>query len=158
MRLSLDDGAQAVMDWWCLGEVARAGNEETAQSGLVEWGPSQRLLDGSWDRALPGRLAVHELGGKIGTGLVSTQVADLSLRVGEWLAEHELPAVLAQGILLSATWDLVLDTRMADLDDWLAVSRSARVLPADRLADYVSALTARGPLVPLPQESKKEQH
>jgi hypothetical protein len=42
-----------------------------------------------------------------------------------------------------------MNTRMAHQDDWLAVARAAQAVPADRMADYVSALTADGPLVPL---------
>ena len=93
---------------------------------------------------------MHELGGRIyGDGLLSGQVADLHLRTAEWLAEMNLPAALAPAVLRSAMWDLAMNTRMADPDDWLAVVRAAQAVPADRMADYVSALTADGPLVPV---------
>jgi hypothetical protein len=112
-------------------------------------------VDGSWRTALPDRLSMHELGGRIyGDGLLSGQVADLHLRTAEWLAEMNLPAALAPAVLRSAMWDLAMNTRMADPDDWLAVVRTAQAVPADRMADYVSALTADGPLVPVSEEKR----
>jgi hypothetical protein len=39
--------------------------------------------------------------------------------------------------------------RMAHRDDWFALVRAAQSIPRDRFLDYVSALTAAGPLVPV---------
>ncbi len=86
---------------------------------------------------------------------MATQVADLHLRVAECLAELKLPSVLAAGVASYAVWDFTLDTQMADAEDWLAASAAARELTPERVADYVSALTAPdGPLVPAKQASR----
>ncbi len=150
MRLASAGGAVVVMSYWSLAEVRSVGHDGPTPPSLHAWGPAQRLVDGSWRTALPARLSMSELGGRIpGDGLLSGQIADLHLRTAEWLAETKLPAALAPGILRSALWDLAMNTRMADLDDWLAVVRAAQAVPADRMADYVSALTADGPLAPV---------
>ncbi len=85
----------------------------------------------------------------MGIGLSPTRIADLQLRIVEWLADSKLPAALAPGLLRAATWDLWMGTQMADQDDWLAPIRVAQAMSQDRLADDVSALTADGPLVPV---------
>ncbi len=155
MRLAAAGGIASVMPYWSLAEVRVVGRDGPTPPALHAWGPAQRLVDGSWRTALPDRLSMHELGGRIyGDGLLSGQVADLHLRVAEWLAEMHLPAALAPAVLRSAMWDLAMNTRMADPDDWLAVVRAAQAVPADRMADYVSALTADGPLVPVSEEKR----
>jgi hypothetical protein len=92
-----------------------------------------------------------EMAGHPGRELLSVRVADLQLRVAEWLAEEKLPAVLAPGIVSFAMWDLAMSTQMVDEDDWLAVARAAQAVSSDRLTDHVSALAADGPLVPVTQ-------
>jgi hypothetical protein len=156
MRLAGADGSGLVLSYWSLAEVCRVGQDGPMPARLNAWGPAQRLVDGSWRTALPARLSMHELGGRIhGDALLSGQTADLQLRTAEWLAEMNLPAALAPGVLRSALWDLAMNTRMADPDDWLAVVRAAQAVPADRMADYVSALTAVGPLVPVPSDKRE---
>jgi hypothetical protein len=156
MRLAGADGAGPVLSYWSLAEVRRVGQDGPMPAALNAWGAAQRLVDGSWRTALPVRLSMHELGGRIhGDAMASAQIADLQLRTAEWLAEMNLPAALAPGILRSALWDLAMNTRMADPDDWLAIVRAAQAVPADRMADYVSALTAVGPLVPVPSDKRE---
>jgi hypothetical protein len=156
MRLAGADGAGPVLSYWSLAEVRRVGQDGPMPAALNAWGAAQRLVDGSWRTALPVRLSMHELGGRIhGDAMASAQIADLQLLTAEWLAEMNLPAALAPGILRSALWDLAMNTRMADPDDWLAIVRAAQAVPADRMADYVSALTAVGPLVPVPSDKRE---
>jgi len=140
MRLAVGVGAAAVMQYWSLGEVCGVGQVDPIVADV-----------GGWGQALPVRLSMHDLGGRLGMGLLSVRFADLHLRVAEWLADVRLPAGLAPGLLRAAAWDLAMSTRMADFDDWLAPIRTAQALPADRMADHVSALTAEGPLVPVAQ-------
>ncbi len=115
--------------------------------GVDAWGPSRRAIDGSLKLAVPSRLDWHETAGRRGLGLLGSQVADLQLRVAEVLAELRLPAGLAAGVLSYAMWDLAMTAEMADMDDWLAVVRASQSLTSARIADYVSALAAGGPLV-----------
>jgi hypothetical protein len=155
MRIASAGDVATVLSYWSLAEVRRVGRDGPMPATLNRWGPAQRLVDGSWRTALPARLSMHELEGwPGGAGLLSGQIADLHLRTAEWLSDVNLPASLAPGILRSAVWDLAVNTRLAHPDDWLAVVRAAQALPTDRMADYVSALTADGPLVPVSQEKR----
>jgi len=70
------------------------------------------------------------------------------------LAELKLPAALAPGVLSFAAWDLMVSAQMSEPDDWLAVIRAAQALSRDRITDYVSALTADGPLVPVREKGR----
>ena len=148
MRLAAAGGVPAVSRYWSLGEVYAVGLAGEV-AGAQEWGVAQRPLDGSWQSAMPTRLSMHRLSGRFGAGLAAARITDLHLRVIEWLADSKLPASLAPGVLRAAAWDLSMGTQMADPDDWLAPIQVAQALSPDRLADYVSALTANGPLVPV---------
>ena len=49
----------------------------------------------------------------------------------------------------------VLDaTQPAYFDDWSQFGRAATTIPADRIVDYVAALTAGGPLLPVTENGK----
>jgi hypothetical protein len=75
-------------------------------------------------------------------------MADVHLAVAEALADLKLPAALAPAVAAQAAWDVMAGARMAHRDDWFALVRAAQSIPRDRFLDYVSALTAIGPLVP----------
>jgi hypothetical protein len=60
----------------------------------------------------------------------------------------KLPAALARGILATAMQDYVDRVKPLHTDDWLTMVRSAQALSKARIDEYVSALTASGPLVP----------
>jgi hypothetical protein len=139
----------AVAGYFSLGEVLGLGLAGPVTPDLHAWGLSARAIDGSLELRLPLRLGWHEMAGRPGSGLLPARVADLQLRVAEWLAELKLPAVLAPGVMSQAMWDLAMNAQMADEDDWLAVVRAAQGLSGVRMADHVSALTADGPLVPV---------
>jgi hypothetical protein len=138
-----------VAGYLSLGEVLGLGLAGPVPPDLEAWGLSMRALDGSLEQRLPCRLEWHEMAGRPGRELLSARVADLQLRVAEWLAEQKLPAVLAPGIMSYAMWDLAMSTQMADEDDWLAVVRAAQAVSAGRMVDHVSALTSSGPLLPV---------
>ena len=93
---------------------------------------------------------MHELSGRRGSGLLPANMPDLQLRVIELLAAAGLPAALAPGVLAYAAWDLARTAAVAGPDDWLPLLRAAQALTADRLEDYVAALTHDGPMVPMP--------
>jgi hypothetical protein len=139
----------AVMQYLSLGEIAALGAPAGLPAEAQDWGVSQRFVDGSFDVRLPMRLAWHRMSGRRGAGLLAAQVADLPLRVAESLAALKLPSVLAHGVVQYATWDLISSIQMADVDDWLAVVRAVQRVTPDQMADYISALTADGPLVPV---------
>jgi len=76
-------------------------------------------------------------------------MADLQVRVAEWLSDRRLPALLARGVLAMATWDLAMHAQVANPDDWLSVVRAAQSVTDQQFEDYVWALAAGGALVPV---------
>ena len=76
-------------------------------------------------------------------------MADLNLRVAVALAELKLPAALARGVLAAAMQDYVDRVKPLYPDDWLTLVRAAQALSAERIQDYIAALTINGPLVPV---------
>jgi hypothetical protein len=87
--------------------------------------------------------------GRSPRGTVATHVADLNLRVAVALAELKLPAALARGVLGAAMQDYVDRVKPLYPDDWLTLVRAAQALSAERIQDYIAALTINGPLVPV---------
>jgi hypothetical protein len=81
-------------------------------------------------------------------GLIAVGVADLNLHVAVMLKEMQLPAALARVILSGAMQDFIDEVRPTDDGDWLTLVRRARLVPRDRVEDYIAAATATGPLVP----------
>ena len=96
--------------------------------------------------ARPG--AWEEFSGRPMTGQLATRIPDLALRVAEELDRLRLPARLAGGVLRVAAYDLIYEAQPAHYDDWLAVVRYVEDVPGERFVDYVSSLTAAGPLLP----------
>jgi hypothetical protein len=81
-------------------------------------------------------------------GLVAAGVADLNLHVAVMLKDMRLPAALARVVLSGAVQDFVDDVKPTDDGDWLTLIRRARMVPRDRVEDYIAAATAAGPLMP----------
>ena len=119
-----------------------------ADASLQAWGMSAVPLTGCWcvDLARPG--AWEEYAGRPMTGQLATRMPDLNLRTVEEMVRLRLPAALVPGVLKVAANDLIYEAQPAHYDDWLAVVRYVDGVPAERFLDYVSALTAGGPLAP----------
>ncbi len=123
--------------------------DPTVPMALIDaWGVAARPIDGSLLVRMPRGHTWEDFQGPRGVGLLSGQMADVHLRVAEVLADLKLPAVLAPDVAAYAGWDVMTSAGMAEPDDWFALARAADALPEDRMLDYVSALTATGPLVP----------
>jgi hypothetical protein len=60
-----------------------------------------------------------------------------------------LPAMLTPGVRASALPDYLNEARPLHGDDWFTMARHLDRVSADRFEDYIAALTAGGPLVPL---------
>ena len=85
------------------------------------------------------RLPVHALpapedwtsyAGRPGAGLITAEVADLTLRVAEIVAELKLPAALTPAVLSVATLEFVDRVQPADEDDWRTlVTTAGRLTP-----------------------------
>ena len=113
------------------------------------WGMAETQLTGALRLQFPEPPALRRYAGRAGSGMLTTRIADLKLRVLELLVTHRLPVVLTRAVLASAMQDFLDEARPAHGDDWHALLRAVERLPVERFEDYVAALTAGGPLVPL---------
>ncbi len=129
-------------------ELVLLGRERAAEVPAA-WGAAQTPRTGCLCLAFPDPPAVHRYIGRAGTGLLSSRMADIKLRVLEILDEKQLPAALTRGVLASALQDYLDDVRPVHGDDWWTLARYLDRVAPERFDDYISALTAGGPLVPL---------
>jgi hypothetical protein len=121
-----------------------------AQASPAAWGTAAMPLDGSLGLRMPEPIAWEEYTGRAASGQLGAQLADVMLRAAEVLAALRLPAILMRDIAAFAMQEVIDRAHPAYFDDWLAVAFTARDLTDDRFADYISALTAGGPLIPEP--------
>ena len=124
---------------------------QTAAAPLDPWGASVQPLTGCTCLRMPRAQPWENLAGRPAQGLLATRAADVSLLVAEALASRKLPASLAPGIVGLAMQDALEQARPAYFDDWSGFTSAVIGLPADRMDDYIAALTANGPLVALPR-------
>jgi hypothetical protein len=121
---------------------------EVPPGRLDAWGVSAVPLDEGWRTLFPQPAAWEEFAGRPMNGQLATRVPDLVLRVAVELSRRRLPARLAPGVVTVATNDLLYEAQPAYHDDWLAIVRYVLDLPAERFSDYISSLTADGPMTP----------
>jgi hypothetical protein len=145
IRWLLANGAP-VAGAFTLLEIFRLGTRVSPDA----WGAAAMPLDGSLCLRMPDRIAWEEYTGRSASGQLGAQLADVMLRTAEVLAARRLPAILMRDMAAFAMQEVADRAHPAYFDDWLAVAFTARDLTDDRLADYVSALTAGGPLIPAP--------
>jgi hypothetical protein len=119
------------------------------------WGASGYALDGCFCLRMPDRAPWEEYTGRASTGQLATQLADVMLRTADALASRHLPALLTREVAAFAMQDAIDMGPPAYFDDWLSLAYAARDLTDDRFDDYVAALTASGPLVPMPKNAPK---
>jgi hypothetical protein len=120
------------------------------------WGMSAMPTVGCPSTQSPDPGAWEEFGGRPMSGLLSTRLPDLTLRAAQELRARGLPSTLLPDILAVASMDLGHEAQPAHHDDWLAIARYVQELPAERFTDYISSLTANGPLVPADQSRAAE--
>ena len=145
--------------------VARNGPEAVSQFSLLElfwigsagtdlaraldaWGAAVLPLTGCLCLEMPHAGAWEDFGGRA-SAVLATRGADVALQIADTLAALKLPASLAPAIAGYATQDVIEHAQLAYTDDWQEFGRAARELPRDRMFDYIAALTAGGPLVPV---------
>jgi hypothetical protein len=124
------------------------GPRPSAAAAIDAWGASTLPLDGSLCLRMPAAEPWELRSGRPATGILGTRGADVALRTAEALAELRLPALLAHGVIAYAMQDAIDAAQPAYFDDWSAFERAVRAIPPYRIADYIAALTANGPLVP----------
>jgi hypothetical protein len=145
--------------------VARNGREAASQFSLLElfwigsagtdiaraldaWGAAVLPLTGCLCLEMPHPGAWEDFGGRA-SAVLGTRGADVALQIAETLAALKLPASLAPAIGGFAVQDVIEHAELGYTDDWEEFGRAARELPRDRMLDYIAALTAGGPLVPV---------
>jgi len=140
---------ERIPEYFSLADLVRiAGAGTTAPPPPDSWGAAALDTERCLCLRYPDAGSRETLAGRMGTALVAEQFVDLSLRVAEALSDLTLPAQLTRSILALATQDVLDAYRPAYIDDWSAMVAAVRSLPEGRFVDYVSALTAGGPLVP----------
>jgi hypothetical protein len=119
-----------------------------AVAGLDGWGMSALISNGCLCTAMPSQGRWPLFVGRPQLGMLSTQAADVNLRVALVMQEHALPAALAKGVLASAMQDFMDEVMPIDSNDWLTLARWGQDVSDARMEDYIAALTSGGPLVP----------
>ena len=148
-------------------EMARGEARPASRFSLLElmWLGLDREIPADWDAwgaaALPltgcvclemPRPKAWEDDAGYAAAVLGTRAADVNLRVAEALADLDLPASLAASLAGYAMQDVLEHARLSRADDWEEFGRAARELPRQRMTDYVAALTAGGPLVPVAKD------
>ena len=115
---------------------------------LARWGVIGDSVDGRLTTRFDPPIAWDRLAGRPDTGVLATQVPDLTLRLAEVTAALHMPAALIPSLLLYATQDYWHEVEARFADDWPALTHGATSLPASKIEDYIAALGSGGPLRP----------
>ena len=113
------------------------------------WGTVAEPSDGCLCLEPPDPIALDDVIGRSSSGQLGRQFDDVMLRLAEVFAARKLPAALVRDAAAIALQDVLDGSQPYYFDDLLTLSLGASALPVDRIEDYVSALTATGPLVPV---------
>ncbi|MBI4476565.1 MAG: hypothetical protein HY654_05285, partial [Acidobacteria bacterium] len=125
-----------------------SGDTSTGTAQRIDaWGTSMVPVSGCFCLRMPLPIRWEELSGRPSTGLLATTVPDLTVRIAELLAELDLPAMLARGVLAAAAQDLLDEAQPLHSSDWHSLVAQARSIGRDRFSDYVSSLASGGPLI-----------
>jgi hypothetical protein len=152
---TLEHERDQVSSRFSLVELFWLGSPRAKARRYDSWGAASAALDGCLCLRMPEAEAWELRMGRSSTGYLATRGADVALRVAEFLAELNLPSVLAPGVLAYAMQDVLDRAQPAFFDDWPTFERTARNLPRERLIDHVAALTAGGALIPItPSETR----
>jgi hypothetical protein len=143
----------AVSSLFSLTELLILGGGDPAQ--LHEWGATNSSLSACLCTRLGAPNEWRLLVGRPNTGALAAAVPDVALLIATVLADFNLPAGLAKAVLGVAMQEFLDRVRPNDPDDWLTLVRGAQEIQRDRVADFVAATTAQGPLVPDVEERRE---
>ena len=115
---------------------------------LAHWGVAGEPVDGRLATRFDPPQAWDRLAGRPDTGILATQVPDLTLRLVELTSALRVPPSLIPALLLYATQDYWHEVEARFPDDWPALVRAASSLQVSRVEDYIAALGSGGPLRP----------
>jgi hypothetical protein len=119
------------------------------ESSLDAWGMAELPISGCLCTRLSPPGSWTRFTGRPQLGLLATTVADLNLRIAIALKELKLPAAIERHVLAAAMQDFIDEVKPNDADDWLTLVQSAQTVTRERIEDYVAAVAAAGPLVPI---------
>jgi hypothetical protein len=145
LRWLLVNDAARVPGAFTLLELFRLGGG-TSPPG---WGTAADPLGGCYCLRMPDRVPWEEYAGRPLSGQLATQLPDVMLRTAEALSARRLPAVLMRDVAAYAMQDTIDSSRQAYYDNWLSLAFAARDIKEERFDDFVAALTASGPMVPV---------
>ena len=148
-------GGAAVEAVFSLAELVWLGHPPPSVD-LAAWGVSAVPVTGCLCTRFPAPEDWSTYAGRPGAGLLAAEVADLTLRVTELVAELRLPASLTPSVLSVATLEFVDRVQPADQDDWRTLVTTARRLTRERIEDYIAALAVGGPLIADSDGSERE--
>jgi hypothetical protein len=120
------------------------GKPALARERLDRWGVLAQAFDGRLTTVMPPVRPWEDFAGRADTGLMSTQVPDLTLRLAQETARLGLPAALVPSMLTFAVQDYWYAVSVRFADDWPAMARAAAALEPQRAEDYVAALAGTG--------------
>lgn len=141
------DPTLAASELW-LSELLRLGHPQIAADHLDAWGTAMLPLEGGLTVRFPALGDGCLLAARPAAGIMAATLPDVTLRVVEALAELRLPASLAPDLLAYASQQVIDEAAVAHADDRDAIARAAREIAADRIVDFVAALSVEGPLIP----------
>ena len=143
------DSHMSLLELFWLGSPRLRGD-----GSLDGWGATAFPVTGCLCLEMPRRAPWEFLGGRPSMGLLASRGADVALLIADELSALKLPAPLAPGVLAFAMQDVLDASQPAYFDDWSEFGRAARTISKEQFVDYVAALTAGGPLLPLQTEDR----
>ena len=81
-------------------------------------------------------------------------IVEPALRVALEIRQRHLPSALAPGVLALVVTDLIERAALPHHSDAPAIGAAVRNVSSSRFDDYVAAVAARGPLVPVSEEPR----
>ena len=115
---------------------------------LHAWGAPGEPRLGCLCLQLLDRRPWETLAGRRNSGMQASGFPDLNLRLGELLAELQMPAQLLGPVLAAATLDFINTVTSRDQDDRRGLVEFVHALRLERVEEYLALLTTDGPLVP----------
>jgi hypothetical protein len=157
-ELQMDGWRRRALEWTVRQDPAGAASLLTTTELIVlgggtpsafdAWGTYALRTRGCLCSELAGPTAFQLWWGLSQVGLPASLVSDLALGVAVVLHNLHVPAVMAKPVLAAAMQDFVDSVNPTDGNDWLTLSRAARIIGPERFEDYVAAATADGPVLP----------
>ncbi len=137
-----------------LSELLWLGQEtRPLDPSLHVWGASAEPRLGCLCRQLPAHRTLDMFAGRWDSGIFASAFSDLTLRLGEVLAEMQMPAPLVASVLPAATIDFIDGVISRGPDDYRGLHEFVQTIKPDRVELYLALLTTDGPLVAVDQTS-----